>query len=418
MRKIILTVLKRFNYRLRKIDGDELIETPNLINDECKKVKLKKLTHEKNATFFGYHDKTPSSLDGEKILACSVSSDDTKLDNECTKMEVGFFNNSNGDTFQPVDETYTWCWQQGCMLQWNPLKPNRQIYYNSLVNSEHGSILYDINKNIEIKRFTFPIYSISSNGKYASSLNFTRLGLLRPGYGYKGNIKKNDLPNAPDDDGVFLIDLKTGNKKLIVSLKSIAANTDQDVPHYINHITFSPDSSKLTFFHIYENQSGERLIRFYLYDIKHDILKLLEAANNVSHYCWRNNNGILTSEMESGKIVTYMYNLEEERKIVIDIPHIGDYHPMFNPADSDIIVADTKPDEDRNQHLFLFNIKSGKYFYAGKFHLPDEYIGEVRCDLHPRWDRQGKNLIVDTAEGGKRSMVKIDVTEGVKSCLD
>jgi len=418
MRKIILTVLKRFNYSLRKIEGDELIETPKLINDECKKVKLKKLTHEKNATFFGYHDKTPSSSDGEKILACSVSRDDTKLENECTKMEVGFFSYSDGYTFHPVDETYTWCWQQGCMLQWNPLKPNCQIYYNSLVDSEYGSILYDTTKNVEIKRFKFPIYSISPNGKYASSLNFTRLGLLRPGYGYKGNIKKYDLLNTPDDDGVFLIDLITGKKNLIVSLKSIAANTDQSVPHYINHITFSPDSSKLTFFHIYENQSGKRLIRFYLYDIEYKTLKLLEAANNVSHYCWNNNNEILTSEAESGKIVTYCYNIDEEKKRKIDIPHIGDYHPMFNPVYSDIIVADTKPDKDRNQHLFLFNIKSGKHFYAGKFHTPDEYTEEVRCDLHPRWDRKGKNIIVDTAEGGKRSMVQIDVSEGIKACLD
>ena len=66
-----------------------------------------------------------------------------------------------------------------------------------------------------------PIYSISNDCLYAVSLDFRRLQRLRPGYGYE------DLPDtsidqkAPENQGLWLMDLKTGQSELIISLADI-----------------------------------------------------------------------------------------------------------------------------------------------------------------------------------------------------
>jgi len=49
------------------------------------------ISNSRNATFFGYHDKTPFSADGSKILAMSIEASDRKPESECTPMKLGYF---------------------------------------------------------------------------------------------------------------------------------------------------------------------------------------------------------------------------------------------------------------------------------------------------------------------------------------
>src|SRR5690606_20865218 len=100
-------------------------------------------------TFFGYHDKTPFSADGTKILATSVTASDTRPESECSDMRIGYFRHDPetcepiGD-FVPLATTTTWCWQQGCMLQWDPANADRWILFNALVDGRYGAIRFDV----------------------------------------------------------------------------------------------------------------------------------------------------------------------------------------------------------------------------------------------------------------------------------
>ena len=98
-----------------------------------------------------------------------------------------------------------------------------------------------------------PVYAISHDGNHALSLNFSRLSDVRPGYGY---ISSQDACNgelSPDNDGIYLMDLPTGNERLIVSLKEIAEydyqNNMSSAKHWFDHLLFSPDNSRFVFFH-------------------------------------------------------------------------------------------------------------------------------------------------------------------------
>lgn len=412
MKRSLNRLFKRFGFEVRRKKTSLRFNPERFIKNKKEGVSVSVLTRPDSSVFFGYHDKIPFSADGTKILANSVRKSPAVLENECSKMELGYFEKGEGvfkSSFRKFAETTTWSWQQGCMLQWNPLRPDGQVYFNTVINNEHGAVLFDIENNKIIKEFERPVYSISPNGDIASSINFRRVAEYRPGYGYRKFSNQNSFKNVPDDDGIFLTDLNTGKSELILSIKELSDYSNHDVPHYINHVRFSPDGKKILFFHIIEGLGNKRIISFYLYDIIQKKLELLEASRSVSHFCWRNENEIFASEIGGGRTLYFLYDLINKKKNEVHMPDIGDVHPMFSPADTDSLIVDTKPDIKKDQHLFTFDLNKGILAHLGKFRLPDEFKHAVRCDLHPRWDRKGHYISIDTVDKNKRTMTVLEI---------
>ena len=82
---------------------------------------------------------------------------------------------------------------------------------------------------------------------------------------------------------------------------------------------------------------------------------------------------------------------------------------MFSPADKDIFITDTYPDKRGDQHLCLVDLKNSKTYELVALYSPLRYRGQVRCDLHPRWNRDGQFVCVDSTTNGKREMLIIDL---------
>jgi WD40 repeat protein len=406
---MINRILKAIGSEFRFVKKPNPRELREILGENNLKVTKQVLQNGDHPTFFGYHDKTPFSLDNKKVLANSVAVDDKKLKNEGSLMELGYFEKGSDGKFSTnfvkFSETTAWSWQQGCMLQWNPKNPNQEVVFNRVVGDSYGAVIFDIESGKIVREFSFPIYSVAPNGKYASSLNFSRLSRIRNGYGYRNLPDSTKGQVAPENDGVIIYDFTTGDQVAMIALSDLAENTLKVKDHYINHITFSPDGKYVGFFHFYSDKYSKRIIRFYIYNIETEELKLLEAFRTTSHYCWRNNHQIITTEHGPGGCLYYLYDIQTKTKTVIDIPKIGDLHPMTHPADENKIVADSKPDRWGNQQLFIFDIETGQHFHVGSFKNPKEYHGSVRCDLHPRWDREGEYIAVDSTERGKRSLI-------------
>ena len=68
----------------------------------------------------------------------------------------------------------------------------------------------------------FPIYSITQDGRTAVSPNFDRLHRVWPAYGYAGGDTESFLETVTEDDGLFLLDLETGDKRLLLSIAAAA----------------------------------------------------------------------------------------------------------------------------------------------------------------------------------------------------
>lgn len=400
----LLRKLKTFFYRT-------VYRKPIYIAKPVKRVTTQTLSYCDHPILFGYHDKTPFNSSGNKILAMAVSCDDTSAEAEGTEMEIGYFKFKGGeiveDQFTSLSKTTTWCWQQGCMLQWHPVNSDREIIFNKMVDGKYGSVIFDVEQQKILKKYTEPLYAVSPNGKVAVTLNFARLGRLRPGYGYNfiPDNTCNDL--VPDNDGLFLVDLSSGKKKLLVNLKDLAdISGPQIFEHYINHATFSNDGSLITFFHLWSLPDGKkRNLIFYKYNLRTNELSIIEKDRTVSHYCWRNNFEIFaTSCDKAGKWYYTLYNLKHNSKKDLQLPLYGDGHPMFSPKDKNLIVIDTYPDNRSDQHLCILNLESESIIELTALYSPLKYRGQVRCDLHPRWDREGRCIVVDSAESNMRKM--------------
>ena len=87
----------------------------------------------------------------------------------------------------------------------------------------------------------------------------------------------------------------------------------------------------------------------------------------------------------------------------------ADGHPMLSP-NGRTLVLDSYPDIMSERSLSLLDLKSGLETKLGVFYSPPLLSGERRCDLHPRWDRRGMSVAVDSAHKGKRGLYILDLS--------
>jgi hypothetical protein len=212
---------------------------------------------------------------------------------------------------------------------------------------------------------------------------------------------------APEDDGLFVFDLETGEKRLLISLADLARDSgDQDSQHYVNHTTFSPDGKRLVFFHLWAHEGAQsRGLRVCEVDVVSAKWREIESDRIVSHYCWRDAHTFLaTTREKTGKWHYALYDLVTNERNDLNLPFDSDGHPMFHPLDKNIIVTDSYPDRRRDQHLFVVHLKTRESSEIATLYSPFKYRGQVRCDLHPRWDRKGQFLVVDSSNCNSRTL--------------
>ena len=153
------------------------------------------------------------------------------------------------NAFIPLAETRAWNFQQGCMAHWLGTFPNSRIIYNDIVDGKTVSIIMDVHTKQKIKTIPYPVAAVSPNGKEAISINFSRLRTTRKAYGYDGTGQDARLSvQFPEDDGLMIVDLETGEAKLLVSIHDVKEQVPE-VPEegieYFNHVLFSREGDKM-----------------------------------------------------------------------------------------------------------------------------------------------------------------------------
>jgi hypothetical protein len=381
-----------------------------LRGDKTRSAIIEKLSVSDGQTFFGYYDVTPFSKDNNIILAM-VGPHRNRPPAKNEEIAVGYFDRTGDGCFQPVDKSSTWCWQMGCRLQWFPEDENELVIYNKTVDGAYGSVVQNIKTKKILRSYKKPIYQIDRTGKWALFLNFSRLHRLRPGYGYRNIADSTEKELCPNDDGVSLMDLVNCEAKLIVSLKHLS-QTDpvpsmEGAEHYINHLAFNPSGNRFMFFHLWVTKSGRRHNRLITCDRDGSNLYVLENEGLVSHYCWKSDTDLLATvyyENEGMRYVSYR-DLSNEGTVMGQDLLFKDGHPSYSP-DSSFLLTDTYPDKYREQHVLIYRF-GGKLVELARFFSPVSFRGEVRCDLHPRWDRTGQNVCVDSGHDGRRALYVI-----------
>ena len=76
------------------------------------------------------------------------------------------------------------------------------------------------------------------------------------------------------------------------------------------------------------------------------------------------------------------------------------------------MLTDTYPDAESRRSLMVFDWERGRRIDLGRFFsLPLE--SPVRCDLHPRWSRDGTRVCIDSTHEGERQMYVLHLGESL-----
>ncbi|MBI2035430.1 MAG: hypothetical protein HYT12_01965 [Candidatus Liptonbacteria bacterium] len=466
---------------------------PNLIS----KFPIKGVTVGPKHHFFGFHDLCPWDASGRFLLAEEVdfiyrpptASDTARIcliDMLAPSKTKGFDSGSNVNgqmSLVALAETNAWNFHQGSRLQWLPggvasdvpnidgsgldiRNPNivRKCIYNDRQGERFVSVILDVETG-EKKVLPAPIYAVSPNGKFALGLNFARLKKYGGyGYAYQTLNSKSETLNLeepfPKDDGIFRIDLETGEVKLAISIHDVAHLNNfprENEHHYLTHVNFNPSGTRICFVDKFLLPDGGSMQRFVTANPDGGDIYVLPG--HISHFGWRNDAeilaygkwspqavalrriGILNNPLFKPllrlvrllrgslkqKIAGQSYFLlhdksEKVRRIAVGLM-TEDGHPQFS-YDGNWVITDTYPDKNHYRALILYNWITGKKIEIGKFHslpsglktntLPDGRvepwdISEMRSDLHPRWNRDGTQICFDSVHDGSRQMYVVDV---------
>ena len=304
--------------------------------------------------FFGYYDRRAVSRGGRYHLALRPGFMD-RPNNAGDKAEIGLIDRHDGRHWTPLDDAPAWNWQMGACQQWLGTEPDCEFLYNAREGTRAFARIRNIRTNT-VRDLPMPVYIASPDGHWGIGLNFARVHAQRPGYGYVGLDDPYGHLDAPEDDGLWRVDLRTGDTRFILSLSQVARHLRQrdmdGVPHWLNHVMISPNGERLLFLHRWRDVSSNRGARCHtrLYTCNPDgsDLFLLNRGPGVSHCDWRNDSEILSYCQNGAE--EWHYHLMTDRsdrvaRIGEDVFDYGeDGHCRFAPlADRRWLVTDTYP---------------------------------------------------------------------------
>ncbi|MFL2762009.1 MAG: hypothetical protein ACJ0A3_03600 [Dehalococcoidia bacterium] len=343
--------------------------------------------------WFGYYDKRQFDYSSNRVLSMEVDFEH-RSPKDSDEITIGMIDLKQDNKWTTLGSTSAWNWQQGCMLQWLPGETS-EVIWNVRTETGYGSKILDVD-SMETRFLSEPIYALSNDGNWAVSTDFRRINDMRPGYGYGGIDDPNFDVFAPKDVGIWKIDLSTGEKELIFSLwdaQQMSEISNSNITkQWFNHLLISPDDSRISFLHRRINDSGKRVTQMFTINPDGKSPYLLDTSGFTSHYIWRDNKIILAWAKDG----FYLFNDQSHgREQIGENTMIEDGHCTYLP-DKRWVLNDTYPDNERLQHVYLFDTLLNKKIPVADLYSPNEYTGEWRCDTHPRSSPDGKKIIVDS----------------------
>ncbi len=411
---------------------------------------LRRVGNNRSHHFFGYYNKSPWDSSGRYLLAQRVPMLTADLDGS-EVAEVGYFDLYDADKFIVVGETTAWNWQMGSQLQWLGGLPGRQLIYNCRAGSCDADVPYPdfratvLDADTQISReLPLPVYVVAPNSEWALCVDYSRFEVTHPTIGYRASLGEPSLANAPADDGIYRMDIKSGDAELILSLRDLTRfqplpSMDRAI-HWVTHLEINPSSTRFLFIHRWtERVEDETCFLHRLFSANPDgsDLRLLECTDHplpqlstdfdasrvgtfdyekseyqISHPAWKGDDEIIVWAPHRGAIHYHLYDAYSGEAHVIGAHCLTENGHMSYSRDGKWLLSDTYPDSDSNERLLiLYDVESGQRYDIGSFYT-DPILGKPnRCDLHPRWRSDLRELCIDSVHEGERQIYLVDVAE-------
>lgn len=364
--------------------------------------------------FHGYYDKTPWDASGRYIAALEAGFMD-RPPQGADEAVVGLIDTERDNEWVPLATTRAWNWQQGAMIHWLGPDADPAFVHNDTRDDSFVSVVRALDGE-ELRVLPMPVYSVSLDGAQAVTLNFARVHRTRPGYGYHSAPDPTAGDPCPDGDGIWHMDMATGESRLIVTLAQVAAiepkpNMD-GAEHWFNHLLFSRDGSRFIFLHRWKLDGGRWETRLFTANPDGSDICLLADHEIVSHFDWRGDDHVLAwaRHYDVGDRFFLYRDRSDGREVIGDRTLTRDGHCSYSP-DRRWVLNDAYPNRDHHRTLMLYRPEDDTRVDIGEFYTMPELGGEIRCDLHPRWNRDGTRVCFDSTHEGERQVYVMDVAD-------
>ncbi len=356
--------------------------------------------------FFGYYDLQPYSPDMSLHLCHRVSF----MDHHPTAdepAEIGYIETATG-TYHKITDTHAWNFQQGAFLQW--FEPGKTVIFNDFDGEKYVSRAVTLD-GVDVRRYDRPFAAMHRESGMALSINFSRIYNFRKGYGYSNMVDPFFDEIAPADDGIFTVDLNTGESRLLLSYATVKALFEEppftDAKLVVNHITFDPTGQKFVFLLRNFPEAGKKWgTVLAVADMEGRVTKLTDFEVN-SHYSWRDDRTLMIYAGLPTWGVYFIDTVTGERRRLCD-PRCdkNDIHCNYAP-DRLTFIGDGYPEIDGKRALYRYDFTTGasEELLRVDSIVPDDI--DIRCDLHARWSPDGSRITYDTTEGRCREIMEI-----------
>ncbi len=375
-------------------------------------LNIEQVTSGSKHHFFGYIGQCqtiPWNASGRYILGLEIDRID-RMPKPEEAATIILIDTQDNNKIIPVDKTYAWNPQQGTMFYWNPLAPESEFFFNDrdVKTGKVFTVIYDIKKKKRVREFRYEDTPIGNGGVAADGsawlgLNYGRLARLRLVTGYPEALDWSKDNTAPSNDGIFIVDIKTGEKRLLVSYLQLEKKLKElkpDMKHsglFINHTLWNRKADRIYFFvrSGWGDQSGDKNNVPCSIHVDGTGLTLHETHIG-GHPEWAEGSLLIGSmkDKSDNKIKQILYNVDTKK---IE-GQLGNPEVFPNP-EGDISLS-----PDGNWLVNGYG-KSSKNFYTvyrrkdGAFAQSQgidkgSFSGDIRIDPAPCWNRTNDAVLV------------------------
>lgn len=402
--------------------------------------------------FFGFHDLTPWNIATEELVCLRTNTTEDHVPTAADEAEVVVIDEKT-KCEMVVGTTSAWNWQKGARQRWVPALGRRVVAYNAANATGFECRFADLDAGTT-RVLPMALYEICDHAGFGLTLNFSKLVRCQPGYGYDHPSPNSQLatPNY-SNDGIFRVELATGEVKLILSIADFLKlrGLDEELgEHYFTHIQIAPAGKRFVFMHRCFLKSGGLVNHFVVANTDGSDVRVL-LDDKMSHFDWKDDTHVIVwcrknaaiKKLKESKLLLVarvLYRLSKKIRFnavrqglynesfrEIDVctgqSHaVGkgvlpeDGHPQVNPRNHELWINDTYPNPECEMVLMLYHQPTNRRVDLLQLKTPPNLKETCwRCDFHPRWHPGGKRVCFDSAHEGRRQLCVLDVAKEVET---
>ena len=387
-----------------------------------------------------FFDTSPISPSG-RFLACLRLPFEHRLPRPGESAEVVLVDLENA-TEKIVAQTAGWDTQVGAGINWG--QSDDELIFNDADTQTWMPVTVKLNPHTgRGERFGRGVYHVSPDGKWALCCALEKMRRTQIGYGIVVPPEQTPLNwELPEDDGLFLTSLETGECRLLVSLRELIENhiPDREKPAIADHLYYG--------FHCKWAPTGDRILvtvravarpwalhfdcnsgtplHFYVFTLKPDGSEIACATD--ATFWTRPGHHINFFPDGRALSMNHVFDFDLLRLVRCDVDGAnkrvmlenvrGSGHPTVHPNGrhllTDCYQREPMTWDDGTIPLRWLDLQSGAEEHLVRIDTSQTSgIGALRVDPHPAWDASWRYVAFNATPGGTRRVYLADLAEKI-----